>query len=33
MNDGRNLFIWLFLIIPVLEGLGLLETVLEVPQI
>jgi len=33
MNDGKNLFIWLFLIIVILAGLGLLETVLEVPQI
>ena len=33
MNDGRNLFIWLFLNIAILAGLGLLETVLEVPQI
>ena len=33
MNDGKNLFIWLFLITAILAGLGLLETVLEVPQI
>jgi len=33
MNDGRSLFIWLFLIIAILASLGLLETVLEVPKI
>ena len=33
MNDGKNLFIWLFLIIAILPSLGLLETVLEVPKI
>ena len=33
MNDGKNLFILLFLIIAILASLGLLETVLEVPKI
>ena len=33
MNDGKNLFIFLFLIIAILASQGLLETVLEVPKI
>ena len=32
MNDGKNFFIWLVLMLFLFIGLQLLETFLEVPQ-
>lgn len=33
MNDGRNLFIWVIIMIVLFIILGILETALEVPDI
>ena len=33
MNDGKNFFIWLVLMLFLFIGLQLLETFLEVPQV
>ena len=33
MNDGRNLFVWVIIMIVLFVILGILETALEVPDI
>ncbi len=33
MNDGRNLFVWVIIMIVLFIILGILETALEVPDI
>ncbi len=33
MNDGRNLFVWVIIMVVLFIILGILETALEVPDI
>jgi len=33
MNDGRNLFVWVIIMLVLFIFLGILETALEVPEI